>query len=711
MESVGFFSYLIAGGCFLLLLLLMSTTSIKQLNSKILFMAVIATATWCFFTSYSIQSQKPLIFSFIFETVKNLLLGLLCINLLLKKNKFLSLIATRNKFSLFYFLIIFSLFCLTLNVYLYLIPTQLIFIAQLTQSIALLIMIEYLYRQGSSEFKWGFKPLAFTIAGFAIFDLILYSSAVLLSQINLDMFWLRGAFYILLSPILVIGIKRQESLGLRIFISREVVFHSTLLLGISLYLLTMGATGYYLKINGGHWGVVSQLLFTILALAILVLLFINQPLKNKIKVFIDKHFFANRYNYRQQWINLNNSLSEDSSTDYKYVAINAITQLFKMKHGALFIIKKDKPIMCNATTLDNFTTESKWVDFIASYQKDDKQWIIDIDEYERYPEVYPQQLTGLDAVLNCSLKIVVPIIHQNALFGYFLLSRPSHNEIVNYEDRDLLFTAGQQLANFLALNQANRAILEASQFTAFNRMSAFLVHDLKNIAAQLELTSANAQKFKHNPEFIDDTFETIEHASKKINNMLSQLRTKQSQQQQRSSINLKSFLKEIINKVSYTPVPQLIIDVNEGTNPSPNLYLEPEKLTNIILHLIKNAQDACHASLIEGESSLSKESMANHSVTIALKQTVKHWIISIKDSGVGMTQDFIEHRLFKPFDTTKGNAGMGIGAYEAKHYIEDIGGQLEIDSIEHQGTCINLLIPQQSELVPNKDSYYESNKA
>lgn len=55
-----------------------------------------------------------------------------------------------------------------------------------------------------------------------------------------------------------------------------------------------------------------------------------------------------------------------------------------------------------------------------------------------------------------------------------------------------------------------------------------------------------------------------------------------------------------------------------------------------------------------------------------------------------MDQDFIDTRLFKPFDTTKGNAGMGIGAYDAKTYIESIGGKISVQSEPGKGSCFTL---------------------
>lgn len=547
-----------------------------------------------------------------------------------------------------------------------------LFMSLLMLSISHLVMVEFLYRQGSSEFKWGFKPLAIAIAAYAIVDLTIYSTSIITTQLNHELFWARGAIYLCLVPLLIIGIKRQKSLGVRLFISREVVFHSTLLLGISLYLIAMSVVGYYLALIDGQWGVFSQIIFIILALSILIFLFLNETLRNKIKVFISKHFFANRYDYRQQWLKLNANLATTTHNDYKETALNALMDLFDIKHGALYQFNANNQLEL-AATIGIEAPLTNWSLFLKEYQSQSKQWIIDLDEYERFPEIYPTSISGISSMINDTMRVIVPMQGQQKLSGYFILSRPGHNQIVNYEDRDLLFTAAQQLANFLDLNKANQEILEASQFAAFNRMSAFLVHDLKNIVAQLSLVSSNAINHRNNPEFIDDTFDTVENSVTKMNKMLAQLRHEQTVQNQQRSVSLHELFTEVVaSSNKRVPTPDIECEKNVI------LYLNSEKLTNIIMHLVQNAQQAC----TEGDTIKLTHYHKDHCDTIV-----------IEDTGCGMSEKFLKTRLFKPFDTTKGNAGMGIGAFEAKQYMESIGGAISVDSVEQQGTRISLHLP------------------
>ena len=66
--------------------------------------------------------------------------------------------------------------------------------------------------------------------------------------------------------------------------------------------------------------------------------------------------------------------------------------------------------------------------------------------------------------------------------------------------------------------------------------------------------------------------------------------------------------------------------------------------------------------------------------------------ISVNDQGPGMSQEFINERLFRPFRTTK-QRGFGIGAYQAREKIRKIGGNIEVYSSEGHGTSVVISLP------------------
>src|SRR5690606_5989379 len=120
--------------------------------------------------------------------------------------------------------------------------------------------------------------------------------------------------------------------------------------------------------------------------------------------------------------------------------------------------------------------------------------------------------------------LIVPLMQADDLIAFVVLGRPRAPRGINWEDRDLLKTVGLQIASYIALIEANEALINAQQFDAFNRLSSYVVHDLKNVSAQLSLVTANAKRHLHNAAFVEDAMATVENATAKMNRMLAQLR-------------------------------------------------------------------------------------------------------------------------------------------------------------------------------------------
>jgi putative PEP-CTERM system histidine kinase len=151
--------------------------------------------------------------------------------------------------------------------------------------------------------------------------------------------------------------------------------------------------------------------------------------------------------------------------------------------------------------------------------------VIDFDEYERDPDLYeglsiPEWLLSIP-----NAWFIVPLMFKGECLGFILVKRSELQKTINWEDRDLLKTAGQQAASHLAQHQADQALMQSRQFEAFNRLSAYIVHDLKNILAQQSLIVANAEKHKHNPEFVDDVIATVKNSVARMTGLMAQMRS------------------------------------------------------------------------------------------------------------------------------------------------------------------------------------------
>ena len=218
------------------------------------------------------------------------------------------------------------------------------------------------------------------------------------------------------------------------------------------------------------------------------------------------------------------------------------------------------------------------------------------------------------------------------------------------------------------------ALAEAKQFEVFSRLSAYMVHDLKNIAAELELVSLNAKKHMNNPEFLMDAFGTVDNAAGDIKRLLEQLRNRRAQTEKRVQVDLGALVQKVVDsKQQRLPRP---VFTSAGINCL--AVVEKDRLANVLAHLIDNAQQAtAEDGFVE--------------VTLARQDDMQ--VIEIKDNGIGMDAAFVRERLFKPFDTTKGNAGMGIGMYESREFARRLGGDIHVESEPGKGATISLQLP------------------
>ncbi|MCI0508376.1 MAG: PEP-CTERM system histidine kinase PrsK, partial [Gammaproteobacteria bacterium] len=399
-------------------------------------------------------------------------------------------------------------------------------------------------------------------------------------------------------------------------------------------------------------------------------------IRASMRVFLAKHFYHYRYDYREEWLRITSLLSGQQEPHVlRNNALRALADIVESPAGLLWLTREanDYELVENWTVMDlgerHIDGADSMIEFLAK-----TQWIIDLDEYARDRGVYrdlqvPQWLLELPEAW-----LVVPLMHQSQLLGFTVLTHSRAKDKLDWEIRDLLRTAGRQVAGYLALLEVSLALASARQFEAFNRLSAFVVHDLKNIVAQLSLISKNAEEHRDNPLFIDDALSTISHATQKMNRLLTQLRIQHNAGQNITRLKLSDVIEQVVkNRSAAEPRP-----VIKQLDKTVQILADKDRLAAIIEHLVQNAQDATARSGFVNLHVYTEHSQAK---------------ITIEDNGCGMSEEFIRDQLFKPFHTTKGNAGMGIGAYEASEFVKALGGRIDVFSRVGEGTTFLVSLP------------------
>jgi len=684
MENYSYYSYLTAAAAYLILLPL-SLIGIKKNPVAIpLIIAIVFSLTWAGYTAFLIHSDQTFTSeSLPLETLRNTAWFFLLSAIISRQqfnNNYLLLVKSRLANGL----ILFMLFIFIMEVFSdlryqiqQLLGQDLRLFAHVIFAIIGLMLVEQLYRNATLDLHWTIKFLCLGLGGLFTIDFIVYSKSLLFAQLDSLLWNSRGFINAMIVPLLAISILRlQTNNVLRITASRKIVFHTTVLLGSGLYLILMSLAGFYIRDYGGNWGGIAQIIFIFLAVLLLSILFVSGKVRAMIKVFINKNFFHYRYDYRDEWIKLSKTIAKlDSINELSGFIINTLSELADSSGGGLWLKNEQGDFyLAEERSLGFYPPQLIMADQSLIQFMLKKRWVIDFVEFSNSPEVYDEvDLSQWQDEQN-NVCLIIPLFRQNDLEAFVVLTKAKVPRQLIWEDHDLLKTVGMQLTNALALSHASDALSRSRQFEAYNRLSAYLVHDLKNLVAQVSLIVKNAERHKHNPEFIDDSIATLENVVYKIEHLLTQLKKGQIKPDNKTLINLAEIIQDVaIQQAGNKPTLQLAANLNKC-----EVLGEKEKITAILGHLVQNAQEA---------------TAENGFVRMELSKDEQQAIIKVIDNGSGMDNKFIAERLFKPFDTTKGNAGMGIGVYEARDYIGKQSGSCDVESKLGEGTTFTIKLP------------------
>ena len=669
---IGTVSYAAAAAAFLFLSLLLMTSWRGRLPGMLLSMASLITAMWAGAEAYAAaRPHSGLLLAHSFEVLRSAVWFAFLIVLLAYSRKAMRPLRVAT--------VLLGAFCavvLVATVYSGQSSARLdLFgiLSRLLLAIVGMVLVEQLYRNVHPQQRWGIKFLCLGLGGMFACDFYLYSDTLLLRQVNHDIWAARGVVNALVVPLLAVASARNPRWSLDVFVSRQVLFHSTAMLGAAVYLLVMAAAGYYIRYFGGSWGRVLQVTFLFGALLLLLVILFSGTLRARLKVFLSKNFFSYRYDYREEWLRFTRTLSEgEPGVRLRECSIQAIAELVDSPGGALWLSQDLGAYELVAHWNMPSAKGTEQPDSALCQFLEKRQWVLNLEEYDAQPDFY-DGLTIPDWLRSIPRAwLVVPLILHERMLGFVVLARSKGRINVNWEVNDLLKTAGRQAASYLAELEAAKALLVARQFEYFNRMSAFVVHDLKNLVSQLSLLLSNADKHKHKPAFQEDMIETVAHSVEKMKRLLFQLRGGYTLEPP-APVALDDILQQVVGaRAGLKPAPRL-----ESPGNHVSVVAHRERLDRVIGHLVQNAVEATPP---EG------------SVVVQLLRQNGSAVIEIADTGCGMSEQFIRYRLFKPFESTKA-MGMGIGTYEAREYVRELGGRIEAESREAHGTVFRVMLP------------------
>jgi putative PEP-CTERM system histidine kinase len=548
---------------------------------------------------------------------------------------------------------------------------------RITAAAGALVLVHNLYGQAAPASRSGIRLAMLGLALIWIYDLNLYTMAYLGLSNGPGLIEWRGFAVAMTAPLIALGVRNEDAWRIRL--SRAATFQSLSLLAICAYFALMAIVATALRGSGVDWS--ATLMITLLALMTVAAMVVIPSMRARswLKVKVATHLFEHRYDYRAEWLRFTETLGRTGpdALPLGQRIIKAFADIADAP-GGLLLVNDDGAGLAIASSWNwpaaNPTAHDLRLtgDFWGALER--RSRVIEFESLrEGWASGRDKSLPVPDWMLNQPhVWAAVPLIHHERLTGFVLLATPEYRRGLDWEDFDLLRTAGAQAASSLAEAQGQEALADAQRFEEFNRRFAFILHDIKNLVSQLSLLTRNAERHADNADFRADMIATLKGSVGKMKELLTRLAPHAPAR---------------IQRVEPEPLRPILSAVIAGKRRENDICLLGDaslwaRIDRIALeqalgHILQNAVDA---------------SPPTEPVVVRVDGKGDSVLIAIADKGSGMDGEFIRNRLFQPFVSTKPD-GFGIGSFEARSLISAMGGQLDVDSRPGEGTTFIITLP------------------
>jgi len=492
---------------------------------------------------------------------------------------------------------------------------------------------------------------------------------------------------LLLSALLLFGwilmsyaVVHHRMLNRKIFVSRKVVYSFVVPFLLAAYMLGFGMVSLIMRTFGLQMSFVLKWLFLALGFVAVGLFAFSGKMRRRVHFFISTYFYSNKYEYRDKWLSLSqrlqgalteadviNALHQvlaeslytteifiwlgDSSQGYKLVFSPENSDILSNKNG----IASNDPLVRFIKTHSHFYVKEK--------EPDPAWWKV-----AKNKEAF---LTSLNLIF------LAPISIGNQLVGLIGLGPEFTGGQYGYDDFDLLTVLGSQTASALLVVRMAEKLSHTRERRAWNRLSAFVLHDIKNAATMLSLLLENSPEHIHEPEFQQDMLKLVEDALKRMGRVEQRLQTLKNEiTPVLQNLELGQFLR-ICRRRLKTKLSSMEINIECKSEMQVNT--DPELLFSILENLLLNAFEA------GGEGTIVQ-------IRTARDDDIKQAVVEIIDNGPGIAEELLPDVLFEPFKTTK-DGGSGVGLLQVKRIAASLGGSVSAKNSPEGGARFVIRLP------------------
>ena len=496
-----------------------------------------------------------------------------------------------------------------------------------------------------------------------------YSEGLLYRTINMNLLPMRSSIVIMAA--LLIGYSRIfRGSGERVFVSRHIFYRSVTLLVVGIYLIGLGLFGEGMRYFGVSFGRNLTIVIAFAGGALLLAVLFSEKVRRRAKVYISKHFYSHKHDYREEWIKFTSRLSSCATlADVQESVLSMFRETFGLAGASLYLLDRDEQYArSSALAMPEGPLRLRLSGELREYFVQ-RERVLDLTGREH-------RLSESEEILfrQAGSWLIVPLISNGRVEGLLVLGPQIVPENLIYEDYDLMKVLARQAAQAVTNLRLSEELLETRAMAAVARISSFVIHDLKNLTTSLSLVVDNAEEHIGNPDFQQDAIKTIKNTLAKMKALTQRLKAIPEKSQLASAIeNIDQLSREIAAELTRSGLGKRI--TYQGA-PS-YARVDGEELKKVVANLVQNALEA------SGEQGPVKIETTSENGSACIR---------VSDTGCGMTEEFLKNHLFKAFRTTK-DKGLGIGLYQCRQIVEAHGGRLEAQSEVGKGSVFTVVLP------------------
>ncbi len=530
-----------------------------------------------------------------------------------------------------------------------------------------LLQLESTYRASSGDLRRKLLPSLLAAALLLGINLITGMLGLLLSRVEFASIQLCAVLMIVALILLARFVVFEEKKGLGVVISREAVYSSVAVLLVGAYFALIGIVVKLLVSLGGSPQVFISVLAAFLMIVLFVALLFSGSLVRRWRGLVDRSVFSGRADILAELTAFAEEVS--AATDRKEIfermagVLNRKCQLAEIR----FYLRGDNQgeHYLSFPTIEleplNVPQLELWL-----FRKGRTVNAAEFRSQSAAPSVEEQRV--IDSLGGSEL---IPLIARRDFVGFISAVAATP---LSAESRFLIDSMSHQLALSLLSARQSEKLLETRELASFTKVSSFVVHDVKNLVSMVSMILQNAEKKFDDPRFQQLTLETLRGAQERMTRLINRLTSPAKQIDfALTNCDLGAIVLNLASEMKLSTHGKVRVAI--AVDGLPPVKGNEEKIRSVISNLIINAVEAMPSG---GDLKIAGSADSSESV-----------LLTVGDTGVGMTPEFIRDRLFRPFQTSKAS-GLGIGLFQSRELVGQMGGSLTVNSVPGQGSQFKL---------------------